>query len=400
MPVTDTGCDFLVIGGGVIGLAVARELARTRRGAEIHLIEKEATCGAHASGRNSGVVHAGFYYTSDSLKARFCRDGNAELRRYCDERGLRLRACGKLVVARSREEGAGLDEMLRRAALNGVELRSVSESEARSIEPSARTVERALYSPTTCVVDPSEVMASLERDTAAAGVRILKGTPYVARTATGVHTPAGEIRARYVVNAAGLHADRIAHDFGLGARWAILPFKGLYLCSSEPKESLRTHIYPVPDLETPFLGVHFTISVDGSVKIGPTALPALWREQYGGARGFSLRDLVEIVLRQAGLALWGKVGFRRLVREEARKMFRRALVARASRLRDGVDPRNYRRWGKPGIRAQLIDLAERRLAPDFVLEQDDRSLHILNAVSPAFTCALPFARSACERIPV
>lgn len=382
----------------MIGLAVALELARRRSGAEVVLIDKESSCGAHASGRNSGVLHAGFYYTGDSLKARFCRDGNAALRRYCEERALRLHRSGKLVVAQRAADLGGLDELERRARGNGVELRAVTEAEARAIEPTARTVERALWSPTTCVVDPPEIVASLERDAEAAGVRIARSTRYVARTATGIRTQAGEIRADYIVNAAGLYADRIAHDFGFGRRYAILPFKGLYLHSSEPAGTLRTHIYPVPDLAYPFLGVHFTLTVDGRTKIGPTAVPALWREQYGGLSRFSLGELLAIATRQAGLYVRSGFDFRRLAREEARKMFRRGLIERARRLRDGIDARNYRRWGTPGIRAQLLDLSERRLIHDFVLEGDDRSLHILNAVSPAFTCAFPLASHIAERV--
>jgi len=392
-------CDLLIVGGGVIGLAIALELSRRQPDARIVLIEKEASCGSHASGRNSGVLHAGFYYTADSLKARFCREGNAELTAYCRARGLRINRCGKLVVAADAGELPALDELLRRGRANGVPLEELGEREARTIEPRVRTHRRALFSPTTSSVDPTEVVAALERDASAAGVRVLTGTPYRGRGAGGVRAGERTIRARFVVNAAGLYADRIARDFGFGRRYVILPFKGLYLYSSEPAGSLRTHVYPVPNLAYPFLGVHYTVTVDGRPKIGPTAVPAFWREHYQGLSGFQPREFVEIVAREAGLMLRAGFDFRGLALHEIRKYSRRHLVRQAAHLLDGVRPQDYVTWGRPGIRAQLLDVESRTLEMDFVLEGDAESLHVLNAVSPAFTCALPFARAVCDRIP-
>ena len=392
-------CDVLVIGGGVIGIAIALEVTRRQPDARVTLVEKEAGCGAHASGRNSGVLHAGFYYTADSLKARFCRDGNAELTEYCARRGLRINRCGKLVVAADAGELASLDELLRRGRTNGVPLEDLDERAARAIEPRARTHRRALFSPTTSSVDPTEVMAALERDARDAGVQVLTGTPYRGRVDGGVRAGDRTVRARFVMNAAGLYADRIARDFGFGDRWVILPFKGLYLYSSEPPGSLRTHVYPVPDLKYPFLGVHYTVTIDGRLKIGPTAVPAFWREHYEGVGNFRLGEFAEVVIREAGLMLRAGFDFRSLAVREIRKYWRPHLVRQAARLLEGVRQQDYVTWGRPGIRAQLLDLESRRLEMDFVLEGDGDSLHVLNAVSPAFTCALPFARHVCDRIP-
>jgi L-2-hydroxyglutarate oxidase LhgO len=201
-----------------------------------------------------------------------------------------------------------------------------------------------------------------------------------------------------VVNCAGLYADRVALDFGFSRRFRILPFKGLYLYSDEPPHRLRTNIYPVPDLRNPFLGVHFTLTVDGKIKIGPTAIPAFWREQYQGLQRFDFREFLEIAWRDLGLFWSAGFDFRRLAVEELRKYSRHHLVSLAQVLATEVHPANYRKWGRPGIRAQLINIETRKLEMDFVLEGDQRSFHVLNAVSPAWTCSIPFARHVCDEM--
>jgi L-2-hydroxyglutarate oxidase LhgO len=390
--------DYLLVGGGIIGVTVALELRRRFPAAAITLIEKEAGCGEHASGRNSGVLHAGFYYSADSLKARFCRDGNRALRDYCTRRGLALNQCGKLVVASSHGELAGLDELHRRGRANGVPVELITAAQARRIEPRVRTVERALWSPTTASADPRQVIASLVADARDSGITIATGVAYRGGGPGQVITSAGPVAAGFVVNCAGLYADRIARDFGFCRHHTILPFKGLYLYSDEPAGSLRTHVYPVPDPRFPFLGVHFTVTVDGHAKIGPTAIPAFWREHYQGFGRLDLAELGEVLWREATLMLAAGFDFRGLAVQEMRKYDPSYLVAQAARLLDGVQHEDYSHWGRPGIRAQLLDLRTRTLAMDFVIEGDARSLHVLNAVSPAWTCALPFAAHVVDAI--
>ncbi len=390
--------DFLVIGGGIVGVTVAIEVKRRFPDSSVLLIEKEPACGLHASGRNSGVLHAGFYYSADSLKARFTREGNRELTGYCRERGLPINACGKLVVARNPAELAGLDELLRRARANGVTLEAISADDARKIEPRIKTHERALFSPTTSSVSPSVVMASLVGDLQRAGVQVKTGAAYLRRANGTVHTTAGPVSAGYVINAAGLYADQVARDCGFSRDYRILPFKGVYLYGTDGLQPLRTNVYPVPDLANPFLGVHFTVTVDGQVKIGPSAIPAFWREQYRGVGNFHAAECLDIVRREAQLFLRNDFGFRGLALRELRKYSRRHLVALASELVADVKPEHYRRWGQPGIRAQLINTKERELEMDFRFEGDERSFHVLNAVSPAFTCALPFSRYVVDHV--
>jgi len=390
--------DFLVIGGGIIGICVAAELKRRHPDCAVTLIEKEATCGEHASGRNSGVLHAGFYYTADSLKAKFTRQGNAELTDFCRDRSLPLNACGKLVVAQNETELRLLDELLRRGRANGVTLEEVDEQAAREIEPRAITLERALYSPTTSSVDPVAVLRAMEQEARRLGVAIHCDAAFLDQRDDVIKTTIGDFQAGYVVNAAGLYADAVAGKFGFSRDYRILPFKGLYLYSNEPAGALRTNIYPVPDLRNPFLGVHFTITVDGHAKIGPTAIPAFWREQYGGGKRFRLSELSEILLRQFVLLFSARFGFVRLAVEELRKYSRARMVLLASKMARDVTPDQYRRWGKPGIRAQLLNVRTRQLEMDFVFEGDRRSFHVLNAVSPGFTCCLPFSRFVCDTI--
>lgn len=343
------------------------------------------------------MLHAGFYYGADSLKARYCRDGNRELTTYCLDRGLPILRCGKLVVARDPSEVAGIDELLQRGRVNGVDVREVSEDEVLEIDPAVRTVEKALFSPTTSSVDPGSVISALADEARSLGIEIRTSTPFVQRRGDRVGTGSGWISAGYVINAAGLYADAVARAWGFSQNHTILPFKGLYL-KSESALPLRTHVYPVPDLRYPFLGVHFTMTAKGAVKIGPTAIPALWRESYGGLRGFRLGELSQISREGAKLFLSDAFHFRRLALQELRKRSRGRLIDLARGFLGVPIPEEGWHWAPPGIRAQLLDTRTRTLEMDFLIEGDDRSMHVLNAVSPAFTCSMPFARYVVDEI--
>jgi L-2-hydroxyglutarate oxidase LhgO len=238
----------------------------------------------------------------------------------------------------------------------------------------------------------------MTKDAKSEGVKIRTGAPYLHRKNGVVMTQLGGFTAAHVVNAAGLYADKIALDFGFSEKYRILPFKGLYLYSNEPHGAFRTNIYPVPDLRNPFLGVHFTVKTDGHVKIGPTAIPALWREQYRFFDNFRFGEFVEVLFREAGLMMSANFDFQKLALEEVRKYSRPHLVALASCLAKGVRTEDYTRWGEPGIRAQLLDIKKRKLEMDFVIEGDKQSTHLLNAVSPGWTCSIPFARYAVDQI--
>ena len=385
--------DFLVVGAGIVGLSLAREIRRLRPDASIVLIEKEAQIAEHSSGRNSGVLHAGFYYTADSLKARFTREGNAAMRRFCEEEDLAINRCGKVVVARDEAEDATLKTLMRRGRANGVELEWMSARELAERFPEARTFRRALWSPTTATVDPVQVTRRMAQKAREEGIEIRTSCAWLARPAAGIaRTECGEIAYGRFVNAAGLYADRIAAAFGLGERYTIIPFKGIYLKDQGNRSGLRTNIYPVPNLANPFLGVHFTLTVEGDAKIGPTAIPAFWRENYRGLERFDAAETASILGWETKLFFSDAFGFRRLAIEEIKKYRRSHLLHLAEGLVGGMDLSTYDRWSRPGIRAQLLDRQSLELVQDFVVETNEESVQILNAVSPAFTASIPFAR--------
>ena len=391
-------CDLLIIGAGIVGLTIALELKKQFPDASITIIEKEDHSGAHASGRNSGVLHAGFYYTADSLKAKLCRDGNFAWREYCQENNLTLNHCGKLVIARDEEELFGLDELHKRGQVNGVELEMISADQALEIEPNVYTLDRALWSPTTATVNPMEVVNSVQDKLIKAGVTIMNDTAYINRKKNIVKTTKGNFEPGYVINTAGLYADKIAKDYGFSKDYKILPFKGLYLYARDSGLKLKTNVYPVPNLNNPFLGVHFTVTAENKTKIGPTAIPAFWRENYQGLKQFRLMEMLDILGIDAYLFLTNKFGFRKLAFSEMQKYSKRKLVRLAGTLLRDINFKDFQQWGKPGIRAQLINKKTKQLEMDFKFEGDGESFHVLNAVSPAFTCAIPFSQLLVEEI--
>jgi len=392
--------DFVIVGGGVIGLTLAISLKKTFHKSSVLIIEKEHALGLHASGRNSGVLHAGFYYTSDSLKAKLTRDGNTSMREYCKKKSIKINECGKLVVCKDEHDLQVLDELEARAKNNSVEVYKISKKEAKKIEPRVVTTDSAIWSPTTSSVDPKKVMDSLLQDAVDLGVVVSTNTHYLSsdRTHKRVITNQGSYGYGYFINAAGLYADKIALEWGFSKQYRILPFKGLYLYSNSSAYKPKVHIYPVPDLKYPFLGVHFTLTADGLAKIGPTAIPAFWRENYQGFHRFNAAEAIEVVYREAGLWLKNKFDFRALTFAEVRKYSKKNMVKDASQLLSNANELGFERWGSPGIRAQLVDIDKGKLEMDFVYEGDGESFHILNAVSPAFTCSISFAKFLVDKI--
>lgn len=388
--------DILIIGGGIIGICLAIELKKALSDTQILLLEKETQLGYHASGRNSGVLHAGFYYTSDSLKAKLSREGNRLLTEYCDQNDIALNRCGKLILATNEEELRQLDVLLERGRENQVELQQIDEQQTNEIEPNAFTVDKAIYSPTTSTVNPKTVMEQLERDARRHGVEFQLNTQYLSSNKNTAKTDQGDITYHYLINAAGLYADKIAHQFGFSQNYMILPFKGLYLCSNTFK--LNTNIYPVPDINQPFLGTHFTLAYDGRVKIGPTATPAFWREQYKFFERYNFTENFVTTAQLLKLWILNPFNFRSLAISELKKMHKQKMLEGAGRMLKKFNRREFTTWGKPGIRAQLINTETNELEMDYLYEGDDRSFHILNAVSPAFTSSISFSRFLKDKI--
>ena len=374
-----------IVGGGVIGLAIADAILQSRGDARVVVLDKEATLAVHASGRNSGVIHAGFYYSPDSLKARLTRRGNVLMHQFCEERGITVRRTGKVVVATDESQLTALDELHRRALANGVPTELIDEQRLRELEPLALTVDRALWSPTTSVAAPERVVEGLAARVRERGGQVRLQSPVTAG-GIGLLTVNGDkLKAGHIINAAGLHADRVARWFGMCDDYAMLPFIGLYWYGNWRPGRLQRHVYPVPDARNPFLGVHATVTVDGRVKIGPTAIPGMFRE------GASARDFADIAKAYPRFIRSRHHDVPALLASEFPKLSRRALVRQAQRLVPSICEQDFREKGRPGVRAQLLHLESRRLEMDFVLRGDEHSTHMLNAVSPGWTSSLALA---------
>lgn len=385
-------CQYLIVGAGITGLTIARELVQ--RGADsVMILEKEPELGAHASGRNSGVLHAGLYYSPDSMKAQYCSEGNSLMKDYCRSNSLTLRETGKVIVAKDAIELERLDELKARADACGARARYIDAEELESLEPKAVTFKRALHSPDTAAIKPLEILHSLERGLLGSGkVKILRSTSFTGPLGRRqVSTSTGSFSYEFLINAAGAHADSIAHRFGVAHEYKILPFKGTYRKLPPSRSFLvRGSIYPVPDLRNPFLGVHFSRGADGSVYVGPTAIPAAGRESYRLWEGWS-RETPQIIGRE-GVLLMSNAAFRDAALTEPRKYVKRVLFREARKLIPSLEMNDLGRTPKVGIRPQLVHWPTRQLVMDFVTHQDADALHVLNAVSPAFTCSMSFAK--------
>lgn len=393
--------DFVIVGGGVIGLALADALLTRHPDAQVTVLEKEHALAEHASGRNSGVLHAGFYYAPDSLKARLTRQGNVMLREFCEQEQITVRDTGKVVVATGPQDLSALDTLLERGRANGVPVESVTADQLSELEPLARTHERALWSPTTAVASPVAVVTGLAERVRRKGGTVRLGAHVVSAVPGQVTLAGGErISAGHLVNAAGLYATRVAESFGVGGEYVMLPFKGLYWYGNWQPGRLTRHVYPVPDPRNPFLGVHLTVTVDGRVKIGPTAIPVLSHENYRGLTGLSTREVLAIARTYPAFVTSPHHRAWNLVRTELPKLHRATLVRGAQALVPSVDPRDFTERGRPGIRAQLFDRRAQRLEMDFVVRPGERSTHVLNAVSPAWTSSLAVAEYVVDHMQV
>ena len=392
-------CDIAIVGAGILGLAAARELANRRPGMPVAVLEKEDEVGYHQTGHSSGVVHAGIYYAPGSLKARLCTTGAHELYEYCEERGIPHERCGKVIVATSEAELPGLAELERRGHANGVPgLRLVEAHEIREIEPHARGV-AALHSPKTGIADFPAVARAFAEDVRNAGGTVTTGTAVSevreARGEVAVDHAGGTTIARAALVCAGAWSDRFAVRAGAPADPRIVPFRGAYLrLRPERRELVRGLIYPVPDPELPFLGVHLTRHIDGEVLIGPTALLSPARDAYR-LRTARARDIRES-LAWPGTWRMARRFWRTGLDEIGYAASRRRLVRAAAHFvpeleaGDVVD-------GPAGVRAQALG-RDGRLIDDFVFSRTGRTLHVRNAPSPAATSALAIAREVADRL--
>jgi L-2-hydroxyglutarate oxidase LhgO len=397
-PESGDSFDVIVIGAGLVGLATAMALLGERPALRLAVLEKEPAVGTHQSGHNSGVIHAGLYYQPGSLKARFCTAGRLALMEFAQAHQIPYRQTGKLVVASRDSELSPLDDLAGRGRANGLAVREIGPAEITEIEPSVRGL-RALHIPESGVIDYRQVSAAYADAVSKAGGQVLCGHGLLGLTRREegwvAETAAGPLLGRTVVACAGLQADRIAAMTGQGGRdYRIVPFRGDYYTFRPAAAGLvRGLVYPVPDPAFPFLGVHFTRGVDGTLHAGPNAVPALAREGYGRL-SVSGRDLADS-LRFPGL--------RHLARRYAgtgaleiwRDLVKPAYVAEMRRYIPAVTASDVT-FGPSGIRAQCLSRSG-ALVDDFLIEDGDGVIHVLNAPSPAATASLVIGKHIAAR---
>lgn len=391
--------DVVVVGGGILGLAVARELLTRHPGIRLSLLEKEDQLARHQTGHNSGVIHSGIYYVPGSLKARLCVEGNQLLYEYCDRKQIPYERCGKLIVATEESEVPRLEELYRRGRENGVaRLRKVDRAGLIEVEPHVRGVQ-GLHAPDTGIVDFKRVAVELARDIDELGGTIRTGVEVLdiqsARAPSHVVTTAGDFPAKAVVTCAGLYSDRVAQMTGAPASPRIVPFRGSYYALREESRRLvHGLIYPVPDPAFPFLGVHFTKQISGDVWAGPNAVLAFSREGY---RMHDVRlDELWLTVSYRGFWRLARKYWRTGAAEIWGEISKRAFVSALQRLVPEVTRADIVA-GPSGVRAQAMDEAG-RLLDDFWLDEDEQTVHIRNAPSPGATSSLALARMLSSKV--
>ena len=395
--------DQIIIGAGIVGISLGLALLERDPNRRVLIIDKEEKPGIHASGRNSGVLHAGFYYSPDSLKAKFCRLGNLELRKFCKENNLQILETGKVVVCQDKKDVARLEELYRRGVANGVNIEILDSKDLENIEPAAQSVDKFIWSPTTAVGNPRDVIKKLaEEFTKSSGsflfntqVELIENDNEVL-----VMTKHETYSAKSIINSAGAYAADLAKQVNVGTEYVCLPFLGAYKKSKLLSVNPKRLVYPVPNPVNPFLGVHTTITLNNEIKIGPTAFPVIGKEQYKLTDGFSLKELVEFFTSSTALLKSDSVDLIGLAKEEAIKLFKKPLLNRTRKLSNSLDSNTD--WVKypSGIRAQIINTKTKVIEMDYIVKSDKNVVHILNAVSPGWTSAIPFARWVVENQPL
>ena len=390
--------DFAVIGGGIVGLSTARSLLRRYSGAGVLVLEKEAGWARHQTGHNSGVIHSGVYYKPGSLKARFSKEGGERLVEFCREHGIAYEICGKVIVATEQEEIPSLRNLYERGVKNGLEVEKIGPEELKELEPHATGI-AALKVPSTGIVDFVGVTAAFAKMVAREGGELRTGAEVTGISETGdgveLRTPGESFRARVLVNCAGLHSDRVAALSGVEAGAKVVPFRGEYYeLEPERRYLVKNLIYPVPDPNFPFLGVHFTRSVEGGVEAGPNAVLGLAREGYKKT-DLNARDLAETLSYPAFWRLVGRnwrTGAGEIWRSLSKKAFVRGLQRLVPEVKeDDLIPT------EAGVRAQAL-MKDGALMDDFLIVEGERSVHVLNAPSPAATACIPIGESIADRV--
>ena len=394
------GCDFLIIGAGIIGLTIAWEVKKRHPASTVTILEKELKVGLHASGRNSGVLHSGIYYGSNTLKAKVCSSGAKKMQEFADEHNIPYNRSGKIIIATSERDLPTVDLLLKNAKDNDIRAERIDEQEIKKIEPYATPYQTGIYSPNTAVIDSKSVVCKLYSLLQDKGVKFKLGVTLLEKNDNDavVMTSSGSMSYGYLFNCAGANADRVAKLFNRGLAYTMIPFKGIYYkLRPESNYLLNSSIYPVPDINLPFLGVHLTKVIGGDVYVGPTAIPAFGRENYGIIKGVELSEGVNIGSELINMYLHNQHNFRFLVHTEVRKYFKPWFIKSAQKLMAGLKKEDLVLSNKVGIRPQLVNVKTKSIEMDYIIEQTEKSTHILNSISPAFTSSFAFSKWIVDR---
>ena len=391
--------DVVIIGGGMVGLSIANQLLISGKSNNVCIIDKEKELGKHSSGRNSGVVHAGIYYKPGSLKAKVCIKGSKRLLNYAESRKLSINKCGKLIIPQKTSLDSQIDLLFNRGIKNGAQVEIIKEDKLKELSPDACSkTGRALWSPTTAVVDPLRIIKTLEKELIERGVTFIKGIKSMKfnKKLRRINLANQEyISYGFLFNCAGLQADKIAHQFEIGKEFKIIPFKGQYWkLRKDSKIKLRRNIYPVPDLNVPFLGVHFTRMIDGGIECGPNAVLAFAREGYKKLK-VNPNELIESLTYPGFIKLaskYWKTGLGEIWRSFSKKAFVKALSKLVPEIKT-----EHLKTAPAGVRAQAVSL-DGSMVDDFYFSRNGNILNVCNAPSPAATASLNIAKVITEKI--
>ena len=400
--------DVIIIGGGIVGLTIAYLISEKNKNLKLLIIDKEKKIGLHSSGRNSGVLHAGIYYKPETLKAKVSVKGAKILKEWCNEESIPVLTCGKVISPQLIELDPQLDILLARGRKNGAKVDLIDSKDFYKLVPDGRTSSgRALWSPNTCVVKPYLVLKRLKMILEERGVNfslssnILNFSPKE-KSITLKRQDLKDLFEKkyygYLFNCSGLQADRIAKKFDLAKDLSILPFKGIYWAlKNDAPFNFKTNLYPVPNLNVPFLGVHITPTPDGEVTLGPTAVPAFGRENYRGISNLEPLMSINFISLIINQFILNKGGFRQYALDQALQGLKPIFLNSAKLLVPKIESKHLTLSSKVGIRAQLFNKKKKKLVDDFYLETDSSSTHVLNSISPAFTASFALAELIIEK---
>ena len=392
--------DNIIIGGGIIGLSVAKEIIKKEYGSSVLLIEKESALGLHASGRNSGVLHSGIYYPDGSEKAKHCHNGSTDMLHFCLDNDIPSKKTGKIILPASDKDDGGFNMLLSRASSRGNNVEFLDRQQLRELEPFANSaMGKAIYLPNTIVVNSTLVINKLYEILCSNSVEFKFNSKITfADPEKSIVTLKGDkIKYGKLYNCSGQNIDKVAKQFSASNQYSMIPIKGTYYKLKDNSNIVINHlIYPVPDLNVPFLGIHTLNTIQEETYFGPSAMPVLGREQYKYLDSINSNEAINIVRNLGMLYMKDIDGFRKYGNNEVKNFGKNGFIKSVRKLIPSLTNHDIEKSEKVGIRAQLINNKSLKFEMDFLIEKQDNVVHVLNAVSPAFTCSFSLAKSILE----